>query len=704
MRRARAKLRPVRKTGLLAALALAQSVGGCRCSHAESPPAAPDAAPAARGGEPSAEKLAAHPELPPERRAIVLVGGQERAVDAADAVRAGFTIVDLRDDWTPYIFNEGVSADGASMTNRYRSVFLGLANDTGDADGQALGPPPKDGVGRDGEKEHNYLELYGIPPSLSVLRERFLEDAPATSAGGRCADVDFAKIRALQTMPTIEVKNEKKERARIARLVRDLEAKKKKAGVASLEELAALDKKTAKDVKTVLRSDLSQYAFPEVEKRLTCEDMFPSTKRERHAAGHFDEAMRLALIKFQHKNKIYDGAAFRAETMAALGRTPLENDYAAFVRSLTERAVSAADVLEDGSVAVLGPKDGPPLWTNAAGEKQPVRNLVEEAAKATLSQLGLADAPATLAFFQRHSENDFKYLRAAIRIPPPPEYYAADMDLSVVIDRGDVFYDPPFDEKGKPANQVRKHFPKLTLRVKYRGQTIPLVYWRTTIGGWRSDLASNGYEYYRYKGSDVGPRAWRNVVAGPVWIAPNSTPIRTLVKGKVVKGAWQTVVNYDEVGPGYLSAYGLVAAYNIVPGKGDKPDWDNGVRVHGSSEYRSIYAPEGYSHGCHRLVNHLAVRLFSYVLQHHKVNLIGDRPLNFARQFLWKEDVYEMRLPSRGYWFELDPPLPVNVLEGNILGDAQKPIKNYVPKPGVQYPPGPPPVPPDSPEARAGGD
>ncbi len=62
-----------------------------------------------------------------------------------------------------------------------------------------------------------------------------------------------------------------------------------------------------------------------------------------------------------------------------------------------------------------------------------------------------------------------------------------------------------------------------------------------------------------------------------------------------------------------------------------------------------------------------------------------------------------MRLPTRGYRFVLDPPVPVNVLEGNILGKTKKPIKEYVPKPGMQYPPGPPPPPPDSPEARAGG-
>ncbi|MBI4767005.1 MAG: hypothetical protein HY787_20860, partial [Deltaproteobacteria bacterium] len=35
-----------------------------------------------------------------------------------------------------------------------------------------------------------------------------------------------------------------------------------------------------------------------------------------------------------------------------------------------------------------------------------------------------------------------------------PEYYSDSMDLSVVIDRGDVWYDFPFDEKGRRLTQA----------------------------------------------------------------------------------------------------------------------------------------------------------------------------------------------------------------------------------------------------------
>ena len=62
-----------------------------------------------------------------------------------------------------------------------------------------------------------------------------------------------------------------------------------------------------------------------------------------------------------------------------------------------------------------------------------------------------------------------------------------------------------------------------------------------------------------------------------------------------------------------------------------------------------------------------------------------------SRQFLHGERVYEIRIHSRGYGYELDPPLPVEVRAGNILGERKEPFVGYLPQPGVQYP-GPPPL------------
>src|SRR5205807_677496 len=119
----------------------------------------------------------------------------------------------------------------------------------------------------------------------------------------------------------------------------------------------------------------------------------------------------------------------RPETVAAMARTLLENDHAALLRTLTERVVSAANILEDGSIER---KDQPvPTWTAADGKEQPIRNLVNEALDAAVTQLGLETPQKALAFFRRHPAADFQWLRAAVRMPSVPEYYSSQMDLSV---------------------------------------------------------------------------------------------------------------------------------------------------------------------------------------------------------------------------------------------------------------------------------
>src|SRR6202012_4585570 len=135
----------------------------------------------------SADALAAHPELPPAERALVIVNGAERWVAANDAVAAGYTLVDFGDEWTPFIFQEVTDPSGNVMANRYRQVYLGLANDLGDRDGQPLV-----------EGDHNYLELYGVPPTISVLRARRLDSQARQPA---CADVDSAKLKAATSIP-----------------------------------------------------------------------------------------------------------------------------------------------------------------------------------------------------------------------------------------------------------------------------------------------------------------------------------------------------------------------------------------------------------------------------------------------------------------------------------------------------------------------
>jgi hypothetical protein len=613
----------------------------------------------------------AHQDLKSEQRALMVENGAERWVDAKSIESQGYTLIDLGDDWTPSIFAEQHGPDGAPLPNRYRRVLLGLANDRLDSDGTPLEPGDK-----------NYLELYGVFPSLSVLRERFVADAAAPCHDQASADV----IGAVETVTYVPPNAMKRDAQKLARAAADLEAARKKGKFKTVEDLAAAKPDYAAKLALIEKRKAEKAAMTAVEKRLTCEKMFP--KETKHVAGVYDEAMRLAVRRFQQKHMIYEANFLRSKTVDALARPLVDNDYDGLVRAIRERVVSAAGVIEDGT---------------GGSQKYPARNLVEDYTQAALQQLGLTSTQAAQAFFERHKAEEFKSMFAAVKLPPRPEYYSANMDLSIVVDRGDVWYDLPFGPDGHFRPWPRQRYPHLTLYTTYNGEKIPLARWRTTIGSWRAEQASNGYEYFRYKGSDVGPRVIRQIVSGPVWIAPQSTPIRSLIKGKNVNKTWTSIVNYDELGPGYLSAYGLVAGYFVIPGANGGPDNDKGVRAHGSSDYLSIYSANGFSHGCHRLPNHIAIRMYSFILSHRNVIVAGDQPMNFSRQFLNKETVYEIRIASRGYQFTLDPPLPVMVLEGNIKGTQKTPIVGYVPKPDTEYPPGPVPPAPDSPEAKAAG-
>jgi hypothetical protein len=674
------------------ALAIGAAALGCRTPNPASQQAGsevaplpiPMPAPAPVHPEPPATKTdaaAPAPPIPEERRVLLLeggAGGTERWIEEADALAAGYTLVDLSDDWTPFIFAPQRTSAGVPLPNRYRRVFIGLANDQLDEDGRPLAA---------GEK--NYLELYGIFPSLSVLRARFIEDGERS-----CHDTTTAAaLVAAETVSYVSPGGVQADEARIRRIRRDLEQARQRAKVSTLAELAALDPKLAPQVKLLEKRAAEKIAMTEVERQLTCEGFLDppgrhpkGARRERHQPGVYDDAIRLAVRRFQQKHMIDESHYLRRKTMEALARPPLENDHQSLLRVLRERVVSAASVIEDGT---------------AGG----VPNLADEYTALAAEQLGLATLDGAIRFFRKHPASDFRRLRAAVKLPPPPDYYAPNMNLSIVIDRGDVWYDLPFDESGNPRPQPRKKYPQLTLFVRSsKGQQIPLVKWRTTIGGWRADQAPDGYEYYRYKGSDVGTRVIRQIIAGPVWIAPASTPIRSLVKSRQIGRYEERVVNYEELGPGYLSAYGVVAGYFVVPGVNGHPDVDNGIRAHGSSEYLSMYSANGYSHGCHRLPNHLAIRLYSFILKHRPMRVVGDLPTEFTRQFFRDERVFEIKIPSRGYAYVMDPPIPVNVLEGEIKGEAKTPILGYVPKPGVVYP-GPPPAieEAESPEARAAG-
>lgn len=625
---------------------------------------------------------------------------------AIEARARGLLIVDLGDGWAPFIFQDGGrDKDDPAKPNGYRQTFVDLANDRVDADGKRLAPG-----------DGNFLEAFGIPPALSVLRARV--EADRSFARRACeGKVDWDGLRAFSdTAAYLDHEHAKREHAEAARdaewLAKEI-ARREDAARTSITDagapgasdagtpprdagvpltwrpgdraaaIAALgsdpDTKVSRRVARTVRGQERVRAVRALQAFLGCEGLL--SPRARITPGSFDLPTHEALAAWERRNDIFGWGMLGGETQTTLSRPTLALDYEAFRRVLAERVADAAGIVEDGSAPG---NNGPATYVDADGHPQPVSNVIEDHVSALLDAIHVAGPGDMLAFLRQLGDAGLATLRVAFRAPPLPPYYAASdddaMDISAVIDRGDVWYDFPFDAKGRPIEQHRARYPHLTVFVTWRGQRIPLVSWRTTIGSWRSELHANGKIYYKYKNSDVGSRVWKDIVAGPVWIPPEGTPVRDLLARKVRdrdKGP-ETVVNTDVMGPGFQSAYGLVMAIHV-----DRGGFDNQIRTHGSVDYTSI--ARRFSHGCHRLVNDRAVRLFDFVLRHRAFRRIGAVPLHMRRKFSVDGVDYSYALATRGYYYELVKPVPVTVTEGRIMGRVKQPIADYVRKAGVDY-------------------
>lgn len=380
-------------------------------------------------------------------------------------------------------------------------------------------------------------------------------------------------------------------------------------------------------------------------------------------SGALDAATRAALEEFERRNRIYARGALHGATLEALGTAPLELERRTLVRVLTERAVLDLAVIEDGS-------------GSAADVVGQVETHVRDA-------LGLQTLAGVERFYARLGEQlDRPNFAIAIDVGELPEYYASDMDLWVEIDRGDLYYEFPFDENGELRDFELDRVPTLTLFTRAVGVVSTLAMYPTTIGGWRVRHHGDSY-FWEYKGSPTGLSAWRRIVTAPVWLPPRSTPPETLVARlrRTSDGSEFFELNYNLVGPSFASAYGLVAAYHqpvrskrrgeLVLGR------DRGIRTHGTSDYTSI--GRTVSSGCHRLYNHEAMRLFNFVLAHRAHRRAGHRPLNYDLAVDTAELQAQLHVSETGYEYDLVRPIEVRVLPGRVRGALQDPSAQRIP-------------------------
>jgi hypothetical protein len=594
-------------------------------------------------------------------------GKAEGQVDGAKADEEGNLLLDLGEDWAPYILTEATGPDGQLKTSEYRSTYLALAR----------GEFPKDRHGYRAEKDQ-YLELYGILPTLTLLRQRF-RDVHAL----QCADeLDLVPLQEFDGFLAYE-----KGRRPARRLARYELLKPQMAALVARAQVESLDQVTrahAADDDEWEKVEEYKTLAPEIEAitaaqaRLECEGFFEG--RGQYTAGLFDWRTHEALAEFERRHRVYGWGFIGDDTLAVLQASPEDTEQEAVIRALTERAVHAAEVIEDGSTSMLR-DDEPRTYKVEDGTERQIRNLEAELRERMIAAFGLQTAQSTFAWLESLGEIPAQQVVAVQGIELPP-YYADVMELSVSTDRGDVWYEFPYDEEGKARSQPVSRRPRLTIFVNYNDQKVPLARFGTTVGGWRGEFIE-GAVMWKYKGSPVGKRVWSRISAAPIWVPPESTPPRVmLTKRRDRKRGEYFEVDYHTTGPSYASAYGLVAAYHRKyyrsPDGKIQVGGDEGIRTHGSVDYMSIM--RRHSHGCHRMHNHIAVRLMSFVLEHRPHTRYGQQPMVYRREFEFEEELYLMEFDKGGYNFVLEEPLFVETLPGRVRGQVKEPIEVALPR------------------------
>ena len=649
-------------TGILAFALLFAACGG------EEAPAVEPAPETEATPEPSTPEPEPIPEPELQQPVTLWDGGEAgREIEGVDARREGFVLLDLGEAWVPYLLTEHDPRTGEHQRNTYRETYLALATEQF----------PEDHHGDRAEND-KYLELYGILPNLSILRERLRQRMSLT-----CADeLDYGPLESFEGFVAYR-NNDRAQRdaRRFAALERQIAGLVEEAGVESAEQLddSTLGNRDRGRLRVYREQVADVEAIRAAQARLECSGFFEG--KGNYVRGAMDWPTHEALAEFERRHRIYGWGFLGRDTLPMLQKSPAEGEREAVIRVLTERAMHAAGVIEDGSRSMV--REGEPrTYEGADGERHPIPNLEEELRERVIAAFGLETPESTLAFLDALELEAGAHHIVALEGPELPEYYSQAMELSVEIDRGDIWYEFPYDEEGRERAQPVQRRPRLTIFTTYRGQKIPLARFGTTIGGWRSE-SIDGHVMWKYKMSEIGPRVWHRIVASPVWLPPESTPARELLKRNPNwrRDGQRYRVNLHETGPSYASAYGLVAAYHQKfqeTADGIRLGGDEGIRTHGSVDYMSIM--RRHSHGCHRLHNHIAVRLMSFVLKHRPHHRQGMQRMAFRRDLEHDGEHYQMAIDEGGFVFELDDPLPVNVLEGRIRGRRQTPITIPLPK------------------------
>ncbi len=633
------------------------------------------------------------PAAPPQVGDLpVVAGGRATGQEAAEAARHdGLTVLDLSDEWLPGIFSET-----PGKPEPLRPLLIDLANEKF-----------RSGSKYSRAREDRYFEVFGIPPSLNLLRRR-IADRRRHACHARVKDGALEQLSEKNVIPAEEA-----EKVRNPALA---------PGEKPTEDKPSMIY-TGRTVSPRPLTPLEHRAVVAVQAHLRCEELLSGKSN----AGRMDRRTVDGLQKYQRLQLVGDSGNVDLDTRTALLGDSREQDFVALLRALRERVIDATGLIEDGSASgVVGmvqgreldtaefrplPKQPPGASAASAASPAPVAqsavptpteaktadakpalkitpapDLIAAATQAASDALGWTSPDAVLASTivapakRKAPRKGLLPLPAsvAVRLPPLPAYHGPKMELRAEVDRGEVVLSrPKLDKDGrkmwKPPVADR---PTLTLFAKTGDGEIALVRWPTTIGGWKTIQRSDGSLALKYKESVTGEALWPAVLVGPTWHPGGGAQTRRLL----VKRGDTFEAKTDLIGPGYRAAYGLVAiVHHQIEGIGEdgQPQLvDHRIRTHGTPVYRSVR--RGESSGCHRLHNYEALRLSGFLVRHHENKRDGLVPEDYDRKLEYKGQQISLLSTTKGYRFAFTPPIRVTVLDGDVKGSA-KSVKNIVP-------------------------
>jgi hypothetical protein len=642
------------------------------------------AAKALAAAKEAAAKEAAAAEAAAKEPIPVVEGGRvTRQLTAEAARKEGLTVVDLSDDWLPYVFSQT-----PDKPQPLRPFLLDLANGRTRQGKQYARP-----------REDRFFEVFGIFPSLNMVRRR-LADKKRHACHDKVKDAVLEELAPKNVIPPEE-----------------------------LEKIPNPNPETRAETPMVTTGrTISPRPLTEQEKRaviamqahLRCEDML----RGKATPGRMDRWTAEGLKVYQHLHQLADNSKIDLDTRTVLMGDSREHDFRLLLRVLRERIVDATGLLEDGSaVGVQGQVQGrvldspefqplaveaekraagapgapggdAPAAADASAKIRPASDLIAPATHAAAEALGWKSPETGLANNlpppgpPPGSKKPRKAatgkgpaplpLAVAIKLPPLPPYHGPKMDLRAEIDRGDVVLErPKFDKDGKkkwkPPVADR---PTITVYAKAGDHEVALMRWPTTIGGWKTFEKKDGTMALKYKDSVTGDALWPEVLATPTWHPAPGMPTKKLL----IKRGDTFEPKTEIIGPGYRAAYGLIAIPHLQimerNEKGEPQLMDLRIRTHGTPGYRAV--KRGESNGCHRLHNFEALRLAAFLVKHHEHVREGLVPEDYVRTLTYKGQQVALESESKGYRFKLTPPIPVTVLEGDVKGDP-KAVKRMVP-------------------------